>query len=104
VKEDDVPLVALQKVKEAAPLVSVPEAVDVEAEKEQARRSGLTHGLHWPPVPAGRRCWGALNASAPGEFCAPPAAALAASPAAEPTIHRIGGNDGIDVVYGGAHP
>jgi len=34
-KEDDVPPVALQKVEEAAPLVSVPEAVDVEAEKAQ---------------------------------------------------------------------
>ena len=40
-KEDDVPPVALQKVEEAAPLVSVPEAVDVEAEKAQGGRSFL---------------------------------------------------------------
>ena len=42
-KEDDVSLVALQKVQEAAPLVSVPEAVDVEAEKAQGGGSGAAH-------------------------------------------------------------
>ena len=42
-EEDDVPLVALKKVEEAAPLVFVPEAVDVEAEKAQGGRAPAAH-------------------------------------------------------------
>ena len=75
-KKNDVPLVALQKVKEEAPLVSVPEAVDVFAANAQRGRSGAIHGASRAGGPSLRVLL---------ESCAPPAAALAAAPAAVAT-------------------
>ena len=77
-KEDDVPPVALQKVEEAAPLVSVPEAVDVEAEKAQGGRSGASHGCE------GRRAGGPSLRMLLEILCLP-AAAPAVAPAAVAT-------------------